>query len=156
MDTMTPEQEFAIRSKLKWQRDGNDWVLLYGRRRMGRVVRDAKHPGMFQSVKSRGVSDHANLSWSKDVVVGAAIREIAWDVATDPSKCPVNRGAAAPKSSHVGFNAGPGHRAIGKLLDDVGGREGDGGLEDAWNLVCEWWEVEPVGNHDSGIDPYPD
>jgi hypothetical protein len=34
---MTPEEEYAIRSQLKWKRDGSDWVLLRGRRRMGRV-----------------------------------------------------------------------------------------------------------------------
>ena len=31
---MTPEEEFAIGSQLKWARDGTDWVLLRGRRRM--------------------------------------------------------------------------------------------------------------------------
>ena len=34
------EQEYAARSQLKWRRDSNAWVLLYGRRRMGRVVPD--------------------------------------------------------------------------------------------------------------------
>jgi hypothetical protein len=59
---MTDEEEYAIRSKLKWQRDGTDWILLYGRRRMGRVVPDGQYPGMFRSVKSQGLSDMANLS----------------------------------------------------------------------------------------------
>jgi hypothetical protein len=103
---MTIEEEYAIRSKLKWQRDGDAWILLYGRRRMGRVIPDAKLPGMFRSVKSQGLSDIANLSWAKDAVVAAAIREIAWDAAIDPSKCPVNRGSPGQKSSLVGLNAG--------------------------------------------------
>ena len=48
------------------------------------------------------------------------------------------------------------HQAIGVLLDDVGEREDDDvGLEDAWNLVREWWEIEPIEDRDSGIDPYP-
>jgi hypothetical protein len=29
--------EYACRSRLKWKRDGADWVLWDGRRRMGRV-----------------------------------------------------------------------------------------------------------------------
>jgi hypothetical protein len=77
---MTPEDEYAIRSQLKWKRDGSDWVLLRGRRRMGRVTPDGKHPGMWRSPKSGGrVSDMANLSWAKDAVVAEAIREPAWD-----------------------------------------------------------------------------
>jgi hypothetical protein len=60
---MTPEEEHAIRSQLKWKRDGSDWVLLRGRRRMGRV---SNIPGMWRTPKSGGrVSDIANLSWAK-------------------------------------------------------------------------------------------
>jgi hypothetical protein len=48
-------------------------------------------------------------------------------------------------------------RAIGNLLKDVGDRESGGHeLEDAWNLVLEWWEVEPVEDVESGMDPYPE
>jgi hypothetical protein len=93
---MTDEQEYACRSRPKWKRDGADWVLHCGRRRMGRVVPDDKYPGMFRSVKSRGLSDMANLSWSKDAVMAEAIRDLEWDLrqdgAIDPSKCPVNEG----------------------------------------------------------------
>jgi hypothetical protein len=85
------EQEYAVRSKLRWWRDGSDWILLHGRRRMGRIVPDSQYPGMFRSVKSHGLSDMANLSWSKDSVVAAAILDLAWHAATDPSKCQVNR-----------------------------------------------------------------
>ena len=35
---MTDEEEFAARSQLKWTREGDAWILLYRRRRMGRVV----------------------------------------------------------------------------------------------------------------------
>jgi hypothetical protein len=78
---MTPEEEYAIRSQLKWKRDGSDWVLVRGRRRMGRVTPDHQYPGMWGSPKSGGcVSDMANLSWTKDAVMAEAIRELAWDV----------------------------------------------------------------------------
>ena len=61
---MTPEEELAARSQLKWQRDG-EWVLLYRRRRMGRVYRSLQ-----------------------------AIREVAYEqLANDPSKCPVKPGS---------------------------------------------------------------
>ena len=36
---MTDEEEFAARWQFKWQRDGSDlWILLYHRRRIGRVI----------------------------------------------------------------------------------------------------------------------
>jgi hypothetical protein len=55
---MTPEEEYAIRSQLKWKRDGSDWILLRGRRRMGRVIPDHQYPGMWRSPKSGGrISD---------------------------------------------------------------------------------------------------
>jgi hypothetical protein len=105
------EQEYAIRSKLKWQHDGADWILLHGRRRMGRVVPDGQYPGMWRSAKSRGLSDMANLSWARDAVVGAALRELEWrvaqDAATDPRKCPENRGANRLASPHVRLNPSP-------------------------------------------------
>ena len=37
---MTDEEEFSARSQLKWTRQGDAWILLYRRRRMGRVVPD--------------------------------------------------------------------------------------------------------------------
>jgi hypothetical protein len=47
------------------------------------------------------------------------------------------------------------HKAIGLLLEFAGEREDvDGSLEDAWNLLHEWWEQVPVGG-ESGVDPYP-
>ena len=48
---MTDEEEFAARSQLKWKREGDAWILLYRRRRMGRVV-PTDHPRMWRSVKA--------------------------------------------------------------------------------------------------------
>ena len=81
---MTDEEEFAARSQLKWAREGDVWILLYRRRRMGRVVPDKDHQGMWRLVKSSGLSDMANLYWSKDNVMAQAIREAAWNAANDP------------------------------------------------------------------------
>jgi hypothetical protein len=80
-------------SALAWRRDGDGWVLLAGHRRFGRVVPDEKHRGMFRSPKSFGrLSDMANLSWSKSVVLVAAELEIEWEQhqrrVTDPQKIP--------------------------------------------------------------------
>ena len=102
---MTPEEEFAARSQLKWQRDGDKWVLLYRRRRMGRVVPDPANPGMYRSLKSGDFSDLSNLSWAKDAVLAQAIREVAYELANNPSKCPVKRGAREQKSSPMCLNA---------------------------------------------------
>jgi hypothetical protein len=61
--SMTDKEEFAARSQLKWTREGNAWILLYRRRRMGRVVPDKDHSCMWRSVKVDGIlSDTANLS----------------------------------------------------------------------------------------------
>jgi hypothetical protein len=77
---MAPEEEYAIRSQLRWKPDGSDWVLLHGRRRMGRVTPDHQYVGMWRLPKSGGrVSDVVNLSWAKDAVMAEAIRELAWD-----------------------------------------------------------------------------
>ena len=102
---MTDEEEFAARSQLKWTREGDAWILLYRRRRMGRVVPDKDHQGMWRSVKSSGLSDMANLCWSKDNEMAQAIREVAWDAANDPQKCPVKRGFRDQKSPPIRLNA---------------------------------------------------
>ena len=65
---------------LQWKQSESDWILYHGRRRMGRVVPDGKYPGMWRSVISRSqLSDMANLSWSKNAVLLAAERELAWE-----------------------------------------------------------------------------
>jgi hypothetical protein len=100
------EEEFAARSQLKWTRAGHAWILLYRRRRMGRVVPDRDHPGMWRSVKVDGtLSDVANLSWSKDAVLAQAARDVAYERANTPSKPQQNRGSFRPKSSPMRLNA---------------------------------------------------
>jgi hypothetical protein len=57
---------------LTWRRDGAAWVLMHKRRRMGH--------GMYRLVLSRGsLSDMANLSWTKDAAMAAAVRELVWE-----------------------------------------------------------------------------
>ena len=103
---MTDEEEFAARSQLKWTREGDAWILLYRRRRMGRVVADKDYPEMWRSTKPDGtLSDLANLSWSKDGVLAQAAREIAHERANTPSKLQQNRGSFRPKSSPMRLNA---------------------------------------------------
>ena len=69
---------------------------------MGRVVPDKDWPKMYQSVKADGrLSDMANLSWAKDAVLAQALREVAYERANDPSKCPVNGGSPREKSSAI-------------------------------------------------------
>jgi hypothetical protein len=97
---MTDEEEFAARSQLKWTREGDAWILLYRRRRMGRVVADKDYPEMWRSTKPDGtLSDLANLSWSKDGVLAQAAREIAHERANTPSKPQENRVSFQRKSS---------------------------------------------------------
>ncbi len=103
---MTDEEEFTARSQLKWTREGDAWILLYRQRRMGRVVPDKDHQGMWRSVKVDGIlSDMANLSWSKDAVLAQAAREVAYERANTPSKPQQNRGSFQPKSSPIHLNA---------------------------------------------------
>lgn len=97
---------------LAWRRDGDGWILVAGRRRFGRVVPDAKHPGMFRPVLSHGrLGDMANLSWVKNAVLLAAERELDWEArhrpATNPEKCPENRGAFSALSAPMRFSKQP-------------------------------------------------
>jgi hypothetical protein len=46
--------------RLRWKRNGADWLLYLDRRRFGRVVPDGKWAGMYRSVlPSGGLSDMA-------------------------------------------------------------------------------------------------
>ena len=63
--------------------------------------------GMWRSVKSSGLSDTVNLCWSKDNVMAQAIREVAWNAANDPKKCPVKRGSREQKSPPMRLNRAP-------------------------------------------------
>ena len=111
---MTQEEEYTIRSQLKWKRDGSDWVLLRGRRRMGRVTPDVQYAGMWRSPKSGGrVSDMANLSWAKDAVMAEGIRETgvedlpASSLTKHPSNSQQNQGFARQISSSIHFGGVP-------------------------------------------------
>jgi hypothetical protein len=102
-------QESERKPVLTWRRDGSDWRLLAGRRRLGRVVPDHTRPGMWRPVLSGGrLGDLANLSWAKVTVLDAAVREIEplRQAATAPSKSQQNgavfEGSASPtRSSNV-------------------------------------------------------
>ena len=48
---MTDEEEFSACSQLKWTREGDAWILLYRRRRMGRVAPTRTTPACGESVK---------------------------------------------------------------------------------------------------------
>ena len=72
---------------LIWRRERGNWLLLHKRRRMGRVVPDTKHPGMYRIAMSGGrLSDMANLSWAKSLALGAAERDLAYEAANTPPK----------------------------------------------------------------------
>jgi hypothetical protein len=98
---------------LTWKRNGADWVLHRKRRRMGRVVPDSKNPGMYRIALSGGrLSDMANLSWAKNAVLEAAIRELEYEArdptpgrAIDPPKCPENRGSLRLRESLVSLSS---------------------------------------------------
>ena len=107
-EALTVAAEYAIRSKLQWKRDGADWILLCGKRRMGRVVPDGQWPDMFRSTKSGGrLSDMANLTLSKSAVFEEAMRELEWDAAHTPAKCPVNEGVNQTESPLVDLSWHP-------------------------------------------------
>ena len=99
---------------LVWRRDDAGWVLLYKRRRMGRVLPDNQHRGMYRSVLSRGrLSDMASLSWAKSAVLAVAIRELAWEAdhpANDPPKWPEKQGVFNGSAPPVRFSADGGLR----------------------------------------------
>jgi hypothetical protein len=69
------------------------------------VIPDADHRAMYRVALSRGrVSDMANLSWAKDAVMAAAIRELAYERrSSDPSKYPENRGSFPAPSPPVRY-----------------------------------------------------
>jgi hypothetical protein len=76
-----------VTTSLKWQREGVNWLLLFNRRRVGRVVPDSRYPKMHRSVRADGrLSDMANLSRAKDAALDAVTRDLAWDSANSPRK----------------------------------------------------------------------
>jgi hypothetical protein len=81
---------------LEWKRDGADWVLMCRRRRMGRVVPDTEHAGMWRSVMTRGrLSDMANSP-------GARARSLRLPSATWNMKLGTRLCATVPQCSASG------------------------------------------------------
>ena len=96
------EFEMSTTKALTWRRDGVNWLLFSGKRRMGRVVPDLKWPGMWRVRMPDGwVSDMTNLARAKD----AAIRSILFVLnrkETARNRPPVARtgqGVAAPREA---------------------------------------------------------
>jgi hypothetical protein len=86
-------------AQLSWTRDGDDWVLRLGRRKLGRVFRDEKYPSMWRSRRADGHrSDMANLSWAKHAVLAAAERDIRY------AQTPVKEGCFRCKSLRIRFS----------------------------------------------------
>jgi hypothetical protein len=76
----TRSHESPLVRSLAWRKVGNCWQLFAGKRRFGNVIPDSKHPGMWRAPLSGGrLSDMANLSWARNAVMEAAIREIEWE-----------------------------------------------------------------------------
>ena len=65
-------------AQLSWTRDGDDWLLKLGRRKLGRVFRDEKYPSMCSRRADGRLSGMANLSWAKHAVLAAAERDIRY------------------------------------------------------------------------------
>ena len=77
--TLSHDESPLVRS-LTWRMVGNCWQLFAGKRRFGKIVPDSKHPGMWRCPLSGGrLSDMANLTWARNAVMEAAIREIPWE-----------------------------------------------------------------------------
>ena len=103
---MTDEEEFSARSQLKWTREGDAWILSIAAGERAAWSPDKNYSGMWRSVTVDGIlSDTANLCRSKDNVMAQAIREVAWNAANDPKKCPVKRGSREQKSPPMRLNA---------------------------------------------------
>ena len=91
---MTDEEEFSARSQLKWTREGDAWILLYHRRRMGRVVPDPAKPSMYRSLKSGDFSDISNLSWAKGLRAGSGHKGGRLRTCKRPPKMPSKTGGS--------------------------------------------------------------
>jgi len=126
-----------IGASLRWKQTKHGWRLLKGRRRFGAIVPDGKHVGMWRCVLSDGrLSDMANLSWARNAVVEAAVRELQYEArqaaATDPRKCPENEGVFGSGSALVRQKekTDPRTRCISKNLTapgENGGADKNGG-----------------------------
>jgi hypothetical protein len=103
--------ETALAQSLTWKPVGNGWQLFAGKRRFGRVIPDEKYPGMWRTPLAGGrLSDMANLSWARNAVMEAAIREIAFEE--------MRQGNTPSKSQQIGGGFGgnrPGAIYPGKM-----------------------------------------
>ena len=80
---------------MHWIREGTDWVLKFNRRKLGRVFRDDRYPGMWRSRRADGqLSDMANLSWAKHPLAAA-------ERAFSPPKPKQKRTFFQSKSSYI-------------------------------------------------------
>jgi len=111
----TRNHESPLVRSLAWRKVGNCWQLFAGRRRFGKVVPDSKYPGMWRTPLSDGrLSDMANLSWTRNAVMEAAVREIEWEsrqAATTPTNTRDLEGGFQPASSQGDLNA-PDHAEV--------------------------------------------
>jgi hypothetical protein len=65
----------------RWRKDRGDWVLVYGRRKVGRVVPDSKYAGMWRCALAGGrLSDMVNLTRAKAATLDAGMRELEREV----------------------------------------------------------------------------
>jgi hypothetical protein len=62
-------------SDVYWTRDGDGWVLKLGRRKLGRVFRDSKYPGMWRSRR-----DPCDANAAADALAAAEIKVLGEDL----------------------------------------------------------------------------
>jgi hypothetical protein len=79
----------AIR-RLHWRKAGRGWQL-YGEhgRKFGKVIPDANIRHMWRTPLSGGrISDMASLSWARNAVLDAAVRELEWEARQSAAMTP--------------------------------------------------------------------
>ncbi len=91
----------TIAAATKWKRHDTEWRLYRDRRVVGRVVPDAKWPGMWRAQLPRGLSDMVNLTRARDAAVGLAER------AESEKNAQRNQGAFSATASPVSLNGPP-------------------------------------------------
>ena len=66
---MTDEEEFSVRSQLRWTREGDAWISLYHRRRMGtgsprsRQAEYVPFPEIWGSLATSRICPGQGLRW---------------------------------------------------------------------------------------------
>src|SRR5262245_31913855 len=92
--TSTPEKqlnahrESALVQSLTWRRSTKGWRLYAGSRCFGEVIQDSTYPGMCRARLSGWFSVMANLSWARNAVLEAAVREIEYEERQQAAKTP--------------------------------------------------------------------